>query len=184
MSDEPSPGLIDATLTGAFPGWRQRAHPGAHAAGPFRAGSGSSRPWSAEMGSPGQVNYAATRRAWSAMGRGLDFSRELGLAPTITANVVAPGVLATDMTYAPLSRDRRKDSFAQIPLPATRRSTRFSPAAGSRSSLSDRRGLLQPAAVAGRSDGRPSAWVTDTRLVRRNHSARTARRQEAADHGP
>ena len=46
-------------------------------------------------GSPGQVNYAATKAALVGMARSL--AREVG-ARGITANVVAPGFIETDMT--------------------------------------------------------------------------------------
>jgi 3-oxoacyl-[acyl-carrier protein] reductase len=64
------------------------------------------------MGSPGQVNYAASKAGMVGMARSI--SRELG-SRNITANVVAPGFVATDMTDA-LSEDRRKDILGQIPL--------------------------------------------------------------------
>src|SRR6187549_3660421 len=46
-------------------------------------------------GGPGQVNYAASKAALVGMARSL--TRELG-ARNITANVVAPGFIETDMT--------------------------------------------------------------------------------------
>jgi 3-oxoacyl-[acyl-carrier protein] reductase len=64
------------------------------------------------MGSPGQVNYAASKAGMIGMARSI--SRELG-SRNITANVVAPGFVATDMTDA-LSDDRKKDILGQIPL--------------------------------------------------------------------
>lgn len=48
-------------------------------------------------GSPGQVNYASTKAALVGLARSL--TRELG-ARGITANVVAPGFIETDMTAA------------------------------------------------------------------------------------
>jgi 3-oxoacyl-[acyl-carrier protein] reductase len=62
-------------------------------------------------GSPGQVNYAATKSGLVGMARSI--SRELG-ARGITANVVAPGFIDTDMTAA-LPEDRRKSYLGAIP---------------------------------------------------------------------
>ena len=64
------------------------------------------------MGSPGQVNYAASKAGLVGMARSI--SRELG-SRNITANVVAPGFVATDMTDA-LSEERRAEILKQIPL--------------------------------------------------------------------
>lgn len=49
----------------------------------------------ASIGGPGQVNYAASKAALIGMARSV--TRELG-SKGITANVVAPGFIATDMT--------------------------------------------------------------------------------------
>ena len=49
------------------------------------------------LGSPGQVNYAASKSALIGMARSL--TRELG-GRNITANVIAPGFIETDMTAA------------------------------------------------------------------------------------
>lgn len=64
------------------------------------------------MGSPGQVNYAASKAGLVGIARSI--SRELG-SRNITANVVAPGFVATDMTDA-LSEDRKKEILGQVPL--------------------------------------------------------------------
>jgi 3-oxoacyl-[acyl-carrier protein] reductase len=64
------------------------------------------------MGSPGQVNYAASKAGLVGMARSI--GRELG-SRNITANVVAPGFVATDMTDA-LSAERRAEILAQVPL--------------------------------------------------------------------
>lgn len=64
------------------------------------------------MGSPGQVNYAASKAGLVGIARSI--SRELG-SRNITANVVAPGFVATDMTDG-LSEDRKKEILAQVPL--------------------------------------------------------------------
>jgi len=47
------------------------------------------------LGSPGQVNYAASKSALIGMARSL--ARELG-SRNITANVITPGFIETDMT--------------------------------------------------------------------------------------
>jgi 3-oxoacyl-[acyl-carrier protein] reductase len=62
-------------------------------------------------GSPGQVNYAATKAGLVGMARSI--SRELG-GRGITANVVAPGFIETDMT-AELPQDRQQQYLGQIP---------------------------------------------------------------------
>jgi beta-ketoacyl ACP reductase len=64
------------------------------------------------MGSPGQVNYAASKAGLVGMARSL--SRELG-SRNVTANVVAPGFVATDMTEA-LPEARKAEILAQVPL--------------------------------------------------------------------
>lgn len=64
------------------------------------------------LGSPGQVNYAASKAGLVGMARSL--ARELG-SRSITANVVAPGFIETDMT-AGLPEDQQAAYRAQIPL--------------------------------------------------------------------
>jgi 3-oxoacyl-[acyl-carrier protein] reductase len=64
------------------------------------------------MGSAGQVNYAASKSGLVGMARSL--ARELG-SRGITANVVAPGLIETDMT-AELGEDLIKKYAEQIPL--------------------------------------------------------------------
>lgn len=64
------------------------------------------------LGSPGQVNYAASKSGLVGMARSL--SRELG-SRSITANVVAPGFVETDMTDV-LPEEQKKAYQAQIPL--------------------------------------------------------------------
>jgi len=63
------------------------------------------------MGSAGQVNYAASKSGLVGLARSL--TRELG-GRGITANVVAPGFIETDMT-ADLSVDARRAYLSQIP---------------------------------------------------------------------
>ncbi len=64
------------------------------------------------LGSAGQVNYASSKAGLVGMARSL--ARELG-SRGITANVVAPGFIVTDMT-AELGADLVKRYSEQIPL--------------------------------------------------------------------
>jgi len=64
------------------------------------------------LGSPGQVNYAASKAGLVGMARSL--ARELG-SRSITANVVAPGFIETDMT-AVLPEEQQAAYKEQIPL--------------------------------------------------------------------
>jgi len=64
------------------------------------------------LGSPGQVNYAASKAGLIGMARSL--ARELG-SRSITANVVAPGFVETDMTAA-LPAEQREQYRSQVPL--------------------------------------------------------------------
>lgn len=64
------------------------------------------------LGSPGQVNYAASKAGLVGMARSL--TRELG-SRSITANVVAPGYVETDMTAA-LPAEQQDAYRTQIPL--------------------------------------------------------------------
>ena len=63
-------------------------------------------------GNPGQANYAAAKAGIIGFTKSL--AREVG-SRNITANVVAPGLIDTDMTKA-ISADAQKDWSAQIPL--------------------------------------------------------------------
>ena len=63
------------------------------------------------LGSPGQINYSASKSALVGMARSI--SRELG-GRGITANVVAPGFIDTDMT-SELSAEQQKDYLSRIP---------------------------------------------------------------------
>jgi 3-oxoacyl-[acyl-carrier protein] reductase len=63
-------------------------------------------------GSAGQVNYAASKAGLVGLARSI--ARELG-SRAITANVVAPGFVETDMTAA-LPEERRAEILGQIPL--------------------------------------------------------------------
>ncbi|TFI00808.1 beta-ketoacyl-ACP reductase [Micrococcus lylae] len=63
------------------------------------------------LGSPGQVNYAASKSGLVGMARSI--TRELG-ARGITANVVAPGYIDTEMTQG-LDEDLKKQYKKSIP---------------------------------------------------------------------
>ena len=64
------------------------------------------------LGSAGQVNYAASKAGLVGMARSL--ARELG-SRSITANVVAPGFVETDMTGV-LTDDQKQMIKDQVPL--------------------------------------------------------------------
>jgi 3-oxoacyl-[acyl-carrier protein] reductase len=64
------------------------------------------------LGSAGQVNYAASKSGLVGMARSL--ARELG-SRSITANVVAPGFVETDMTEV-LGEDQKAAIKQQVPL--------------------------------------------------------------------
>jgi 3-oxoacyl-[acyl-carrier protein] reductase len=64
------------------------------------------------LGSPGQVNYAASKAGLVGMARSI--ARELG-SRSVTANVVAPGFVETDMTAA-LPQEQQAAYRDQIPL--------------------------------------------------------------------
>lgn len=63
-------------------------------------------------GSPGQVNYAASKSGLIGLARSI--VRELG-SRSITANVIAPGFIETDMT-AELSEARKAEILGGVPL--------------------------------------------------------------------
>jgi 3-oxoacyl-[acyl-carrier protein] reductase len=64
------------------------------------------------LGSAGQVNYAASKSGLVGMARSL--ARELG-SRSITANVVAPGFVETEMTEV-LPEEKKAEYKSQIPL--------------------------------------------------------------------
>jgi len=64
------------------------------------------------VGAAGQVNYSASKAGLLGMAR--SYARELG-SRGITANVIAPGFVETDMT-ADLDEKRRSEIAAQVPL--------------------------------------------------------------------
>jgi 3-oxoacyl-[acyl-carrier protein] reductase len=109
MSDEDWDQVIATNLSGAFRVARRAARP------MVRAKFGRIVFISSVvgmMGSAGQVNYAASKSGLVGMARSL--ARELG-SRGITANVVAPGFIETDMT-AELGEDLIKKYAEQIPL--------------------------------------------------------------------
>ena len=109
MSDEDFESVIDANLTGAFR-VAKRATKGLLKLKRGRLIFVGSVVGS--VGAAGQVNYSASKSGLVGMAR--SFARELG-SRGITANVIAPGFVETDMTS---SRDekRRSDIAAQVPL--------------------------------------------------------------------
>ena len=64
------------------------------------------------VGAAGQVNYSASKAGLVGMAR--SFARELG-SRSVTANVIAPGFVETDMT-AELDEKRRGEISTQVPL--------------------------------------------------------------------
>lgn len=109
MSEESFERVLDANLTGAFRVAR-RATPAMLKARRGRMIFISSVV--GFMGSPGQVNYAASKAGLMGLARSI--GRELG-ARGITANVVAPGFIDTDMTAA-LPEEMRNSCTARAPL--------------------------------------------------------------------
>lgn len=109
MSEEDFTSVIDANLNGAFR-VAKRATKGLLKIKKGRLIFIGSVVGS--IGAPGQVNYGASKAGLVGMAR--SFARELG-SRAITANVVAPGFVETDMTAA-LDENRRDQIAAQIPL--------------------------------------------------------------------
>ncbi len=109
MSEEAWSSVIDTNLTGSFRLAKRAAK------GMLRLRRGRIIFISSVvglLGSAGQVNYAASKAGLVGMARSL--ARELG-SRSITANVVAPGFVETDMT-AVLSDEQRAAIKAQVPL--------------------------------------------------------------------
>ncbi len=109
MSDDDWSSVIDTNLTGSFRVAKRAAK------GMLRLRRGRIVFISSVvglLGSPGQVNYAASKAGLVGMARSI--ARELG-SRSITANVVAPGFVDTDMT-AVLTEEQRSGIVGQVPL--------------------------------------------------------------------
>jgi NAD(P)-dependent dehydrogenase (short-subunit alcohol dehydrogenase family) len=109
MGEEQFTRVLDANLTGAYRVSKRAA------AKMLRARKGRIVYISsvvAMAGGAGQANYAASKAGLIGLARSI--ARELG-SRNITANVVAPGFVDTDMT-AVLGDDRRAQILGQVPL--------------------------------------------------------------------
>jgi 3-oxoacyl-[acyl-carrier protein] reductase len=109
MSDDDWSSVIDTNLTGSFRLAKRAAK------GMLRLRRGRIVFISSVvglLGSAGQVNYAASKAGLVGMARSV--ARELG-SRSITANVVAPGFIETDMT-AVLTDDQKTTIKNQVPL--------------------------------------------------------------------
>src|ERR671932_610841 len=101
--------VVDANLAGAYRVAKRAAQ------GMLRARSGRMIFISsvvAFVGAPGQANYAASKAGLVGLARSI--ARELG-SRSITANVIAPGFIETDMTAA-MTDARRAEVLAGVPL--------------------------------------------------------------------
>jgi 3-oxoacyl-[acyl-carrier protein] reductase len=108
MSDDDFESVVDANLGGAFRCVRRASK------GMIRLRRGRIVLISSVVGlygSPGQTNYAASKAGLVGLVRSV--TRELG-GRGITANVVAPGFVETDMTAA-LAEDLQKSYLGAIP---------------------------------------------------------------------
>ena len=109
MSEEQFTRVVDANLTGAYRVARRAASP------MLRKRFGRMIFISSVVGlsgGAGQVNYAASKAGMVGVARSI--ARELG-SRNITANVVAPGFVDTDMTRE-LPEARRAEILKQVPL--------------------------------------------------------------------
>ena len=109
MSDEDFESVIDANLTGAFRVARRATR------GLLKLKRGRLifiGSVVGALGSAGQVNYASSKAGLLGMAR--SFARELG-SRSITANVIAPGFVETDMTST-LDEKRRNEIAGSVPL--------------------------------------------------------------------
>ena len=109
MSEKSFESVLDANLTGAYRVAKRAA------GGMLKARSGRLIFISsvvALIGSPGQANYAASKAGLIGLARSI--ARELG-GRGITANVIAPGFIDTDMTTG-LAPARREQILGNVPL--------------------------------------------------------------------
>ncbi len=109
MSEESFDRVLDANLTGAFRVAKRAAQ------GMLRARAGRIIFVSSVValtGAPGQANYAASKAGLIGLARSI--AREFG-SRSITANVIAPGFIDTDMTAA-MTETRRAEVLAGVPL--------------------------------------------------------------------
>jgi 3-oxoacyl-[acyl-carrier protein] reductase len=109
MDEESFAKVVDANLTGAYRVTKRAAQ------GMLKARKGRIIYISsvvALLGSPGQANYAASKAGLIGLARSI--ARELG-SRSITANVIAPGFIETDMT-AELPEARKNEILGQVPL--------------------------------------------------------------------
>jgi NAD(P)-dependent dehydrogenase (short-subunit alcohol dehydrogenase family) len=109
MSEESFAGVVDANLTGAYRVAKRAAQ------GMLRARSGRMIFVSsvvAFVGAAGQANYASSKAGLVGLARSI--ARELG-SRSITANVIAPGFIDTDMTAA-MTEARRAEVLGGVPL--------------------------------------------------------------------
>jgi 3-oxoacyl-[acyl-carrier protein] reductase len=109
MGEDSFQRVVDANLTGAYR-VAKRATPGMLKARRGRMIFVSSVV--ALVGSPGQANYAASKAGLIGLARSI--ARELG-SRSITANVIAPGFIDTDMT-AELGEARKAEILGTVPL--------------------------------------------------------------------
>jgi len=109
MSEESFQRVVDANLPGAYRVAKRAAQ------GMLKARRGRMIFVSsvvALVGSPGQANYAASKAGLIGLARSI--ARELG-SRSITANVIAPGFIDTDMT-AELGEARKAEILGTVPL--------------------------------------------------------------------
>jgi beta-ketoacyl ACP reductase len=108
MSEEQFTRVLDANLTGAYRVAKRACR------GMLKARWGRMIFISSVVGmtgGPGQINYAASKAGLIGVARSI--VRELGNR-NITANVIAPGFISTEMTEA-VSEERRQSILGQVP---------------------------------------------------------------------
>ncbi|HEV2779349.1 MAG TPA: 3-oxoacyl-ACP reductase FabG [Actinophytocola sp.] len=108
MGEEQFTRVLDANLTGAYRVAKRACR------GMLRARWGRMifiSSVSGMAGSPGQVNYAASKAGLIGLARSI--TRELG-SRSITANVITPGFITTDMSAA-VTDERRDQILTQVP---------------------------------------------------------------------